>query len=355
MQRKVFISYRAADTLSTASQLAADLRRTFGDAAAFLDYRNLEPAEQWPQQLQAEVGGTSVMLVLVGDGWLTAQDPYGRRRIDVDDDWVRLEVATALRAGGKVLPILINDAKPISVSAIENLPEIAALATTQARRLRDVDWESDFAGLVDWLESNGFERINHGETDGRVALEQIVVSRGGDGRFIEAIINNTSSQNVVLSKFVYSRGVSSQEMSLILICCPYCMEAWYAVQRGPVDTSTPGTRLEQAVWFVKSGDENRSFKGRLHYAQGCVGLLFTQLEMNISVVAMAKEVIKIGVFFPDEDRSKNLPEPVEARSVFETDSLLSPEDTICVYIGLGEDHLALKLCRPVSEFDERFI
>jgi hypothetical protein len=105
--------------------------------------------------------------------------------------------------------------------------------------------------------------------DGRVSLEQVVISRGDDGRFIEALVSNTSPGDVVLSKFVYSRGVSSAEMAAIPICCPYCMEAWYAVQHGPVDISTPGSRLEQAVWFVRSGDENRTYRGRLHYAPGC--------------------------------------------------------------------------------------
>jgi hypothetical protein len=91
------------------------------------------------------------------------------------------------------------------------------------------------------------------------------------------------------------------------------------------------------------------------HTPGCHGLLFAQLEMNISVIAAANGVTKIGIFFPNEDSSKQLPEPAEVRSVFDTESLLSPEDTICVYIGVGEDHLALELCRPVSEFDERFL
>jgi formylglycine-generating enzyme required for sulfatase activity/energy-coupling factor transporter ATP-binding protein EcfA2 len=156
--RKVFISYRVADTRPTAGRLAADLRRTFGDEAVFLDYRSLDAAGQWPEQLQTEVASADVVLVLIGKGWLTAQDQYGRRRIDVPDDWVRQEVAAGLHEDGEVLPLLVNDTKPIPAAAIENLPDIAALATTQARCLRDVDWEADFAGLVDWLETQGFER-----------------------------------------------------------------------------------------------------------------------------------------------------------------------------------------------------
>ena len=138
MHRKVFISYRVADTRPTAGRLAADLRRTFGDEAVFLDHRNLDPAEQWPEQLQIEVAGAAALLVLIGKGWLTAQDEDGRRRIDRTDDWLRQEVAAGLRGDGAVLPLLVNDAQPIRASAIEEHEDIAALATTQARWLGEL-------------------------------------------------------------------------------------------------------------------------------------------------------------------------------------------------------------------------
>ena len=159
MARKMFVSYRVADTRPTAGRLASELRRAFGDGAVFLDYRSLDPAEQWPEQLQAAVADAAAVLVLIGKDWLTAQDEYGRRRLDVPGDWVRQEVAAALRGDAKVLPLLVNEAKPLPAAVIENLADIAALATAQARPLRDVDWEADFAALLDWLESHGFERL----------------------------------------------------------------------------------------------------------------------------------------------------------------------------------------------------
>ena len=159
MLQRIFISYRVSDTRPTASRLAAELRRVFGDEAVFLDYRDLEAAQQWPEQLQAEVTNAAVVLVLIGKRWLTARDQDGRRRIDHAEDWVRQEVAAGLQGYGAVLPLLVNDAQPIRTSDIEKNEDIAALATTQALRLRDVDWEADFAELVGWLETNGFERV----------------------------------------------------------------------------------------------------------------------------------------------------------------------------------------------------
>jgi pimeloyl-ACP methyl ester carboxylesterase len=190
---------------------------------------------------------------------------------------------------------------------------------------------------------------------GKISLGQFVTGKEDSGRFIEVLVNNTTPRDVVLSKFIYSRGVSSQEMELINICCLYCMEAWYSVQRGKkIDTSTPGTKMDQVVWFVRSEAESRFFRGRLHYAHGCEKLLFAQLEMNISVVAAANRVTKVGVVWPSSDREES-PTQQEKQRTFDTKNLLAPTDTVCVYIGIEGNSLAYKLCRPDSEFDELFL
>lgn len=159
MPRKVFMSYRSVDTGSTAGRLAADLRRVFGEEAVFLDHRSLDPSEQWPDRLQKEVSAAAVLLVLIGKGWLTVYNEHGKRRIELQNDWVRQEIAAGLKGNGKVLPLLVNDAKPIASAAIDDLPDIVKLATAEALPLRDLDWETDTERLTDWLEKQGFERI----------------------------------------------------------------------------------------------------------------------------------------------------------------------------------------------------
>jgi len=37
-----------------------------------------------------------VVLALIGSNWLRTADEYGRRRIDISDDWVRDELLTAI-------------------------------------------------------------------------------------------------------------------------------------------------------------------------------------------------------------------------------------------------------------------
>ena len=46
-----------------------------------------------------------------GPGWLTAADANGKRRIDDPRDAVRKEVASALKSGTRVIPVLVGDAR----------------------------------------------------------------------------------------------------------------------------------------------------------------------------------------------------------------------------------------------------
>src|SRR4051794_28094212 len=97
--RTLFISYRVSDTGPTASRLFKELVEAYGAECVFLDHERLEGGVVWPERLKAEAHRASVMLVLIGEGWLRAQDPETFvRRLDQPDDWVRKEIETALDA-----------------------------------------------------------------------------------------------------------------------------------------------------------------------------------------------------------------------------------------------------------------
>jgi hypothetical protein len=153
----MFISYRVKDTGSIATWLFKELAEAYGREHVFLDHERLEGGAPWPERLEEEARRASVMLVLVGEGWLRAQDPEtGERRLDQPGDWVRKEIETALSARSLVVPLLVEDAKPLPRRAFETLPSLAPLAELQALNLRRKDWESDLTRLHGLIARNGF-------------------------------------------------------------------------------------------------------------------------------------------------------------------------------------------------------
>lgn len=128
----VFISYREVDTGWVADRLVERLRRHFPRQQVFLDRQSLGPGEVFPHRLDAELESSAALLALIGPQWLTVATPTGERRIDADDDFVRHEIAVALRRDILVIPVLLGTTMP----AAGELPlDIRALADRNAIKL----------------------------------------------------------------------------------------------------------------------------------------------------------------------------------------------------------------------------
>ena len=76
---KIFISYRIADTGTTAGPLAEQLCARFGLGAddVFLDTSTIHPGDPWPSRIEQAVRGAEVVLVLIGEQWLDVRDRHG--------------------------------------------------------------------------------------------------------------------------------------------------------------------------------------------------------------------------------------------------------------------------------------
>ncbi len=175
-----FINYRAEDTGGVAFALEQSLLQAFGEGSVFLDHRNIEPGESWPDRLRDAVDSATHVLVLIGEEWLTLQGAYGQRRLDSPKDWVRLEIASALAQGKKVIPLLVDETEPLVREALEMLPDIVDLADLQARPLVIRNWGGTFGELQRFLEKEGFSalRIESGKRAVPVPFRSNVPPRG---------------------------------------------------------------------------------------------------------------------------------------------------------------------------------
>jgi hypothetical protein len=83
---------------------------------------------------------------VIGPRWLYTQDEDSRRRIDLPSDWIRNEVAEALKARKTLLPVLVSGA---TLPTRKALPEcLEALPEVQAYELKDEYWDRDTNELV---------------------------------------------------------------------------------------------------------------------------------------------------------------------------------------------------------------
>ena len=142
----IFINFRTGDGHYAAGLIDERLRAEFGDDNVFRDARSMRPGTDFPPELRRRLEESTVLLAVIGPDWLTIADDAGTRRLDVSSDYVRSELAIALRLRIPVIPVLLDG---VSLPAAAELPDdIASLNTRQYLRLRVRDLPQDLDRLV---------------------------------------------------------------------------------------------------------------------------------------------------------------------------------------------------------------
>ena len=75
-----------------------------------MDVDNIAPGLDFVQVLNEEVARCDVVIAVIGKNWLSAADETGERRLDNPEDFVRIEIESALAQKKRVIPVLVNDA-----------------------------------------------------------------------------------------------------------------------------------------------------------------------------------------------------------------------------------------------------
>src|ERR1022692_1703844 len=145
----VFLSYRREDS----EQATRNIYKEFAEAGnqrVFMDLAEINSGERWPKRIEDELGAADVVIVVIGDTWLSCHDADGRRRIDHPDDRVAWELRLAMNGAKKIVPVLVGRADMPSASS---LPEdLQDLVSFQAKRLSSANWQDDARALVSSVE-----------------------------------------------------------------------------------------------------------------------------------------------------------------------------------------------------------
>jgi hypothetical protein len=147
----VFVSYRRSDSPSAAREIADALRARFGSESVFFDTRDLPPGTDWHRDIEDRVRASDVIVAVIGRQWVTIADERGRRRVvqPEEEDVVRTEIEAALRGGGRVVPVLVDDAELPSRDALPR--PFRPITALNAVTLRHASWDRDLESLVDAL------------------------------------------------------------------------------------------------------------------------------------------------------------------------------------------------------------
>lgn len=143
----IFISYRREDTAANAGRIYDHLSDRFGEDHVFMDVDSIAIGLDFTKAVVEAVSACSLLLVLVGKDWLSSADNNGRRRIDNPDDWVRVEIETALQRDIPVVPVLVDEAE---LPYAEDLPaSLRPFVRRQAFRLSHAGFRAEIASLIE--------------------------------------------------------------------------------------------------------------------------------------------------------------------------------------------------------------
>ena len=149
--RAIFISYRRDDSEGEAGRLFDDLVRAYGEDSVFMDVTGIEPGLDFRKAIDANVAGCGVLLAMIGPTWATVKDAEGNLRLNSPDDFVRLEIASALKRGIAVIPVLVHSAKMPPLDALPD--DLKDLRYRNSVELTHARWNSDVALLTTALKS----------------------------------------------------------------------------------------------------------------------------------------------------------------------------------------------------------
>ena len=217
----IFISYRRSDSIAEAGRVYDKLVEAFGSEHIFKDVDNIPYGADFVDYLDQAVAQCDVLIPLIGRSWLTVTDSHGNRRLDDPNDFVRIEIDSALKRDILVLPVLLGGAVMPGPS---DLPEaLQPLARRNAAQVRyDPDFHSDMQRLIAKLQDYFAERnvttVSQRKT---VAMDQPSQTRSGMPLNVKGILRpimfNTLGGALALLDGINGGGVPNVVIGVLLL------------------------------------------------------------------------------------------------------------------------------------------
>jgi tetratricopeptide (TPR) repeat protein len=151
---RVFICYRREDEPYGAKSIRDRLLASKFDV--FFDVHSIVLVDDWNKEIETYLASCDCCLAIIGKSWLTILDEKnGKPRLADPKDYVRREIETALHAGKRVIPVLLDVEPPNSDQVPEELRDfVKGLFTKQYLHVRSgTDFDHDMDRLTEDLKA----------------------------------------------------------------------------------------------------------------------------------------------------------------------------------------------------------
>ena len=146
MSGQIFISYRREDGRWSARSLYDRLSARFDRKQIFMDIDAIALGDDFVKAIEKTVGECDVLIAVIGTHWLNCKDEEDSRRLDNPEDFVRREIATALKRDIRVIPVLVDGA---SMPRSTDLPDdLKPLVRRNALRVSDTGFDGDYTEFI---------------------------------------------------------------------------------------------------------------------------------------------------------------------------------------------------------------
>jgi hypothetical protein len=144
----IFICYRREDSADVTGRIYDRLIDHFGPERVFMDVEAIRLGYDFRSEIDQTIKVCSIVIIVIGDEWLAQVD--GKRRIDDENDRVRIEIETALRREIPIIPVLTRGASHPTKAMLP--ASLEALAYRHGTSIRHEHFRGDVDSLISQMD-----------------------------------------------------------------------------------------------------------------------------------------------------------------------------------------------------------
>ena len=144
----IFICYRREDSADVTGRISDRLVDHFGPERVFMDVEAIRLGYDFRSEIDQTIKVCSIVIVVIGDEWFAEVD--GKRRIDDENDRVRVEIEAALRREIPIIPVLTRGASHPTKSMLP--ASLEDLAYRHGTSIRHEHFRGDVDSLISQLD-----------------------------------------------------------------------------------------------------------------------------------------------------------------------------------------------------------